>query len=259
MPGTFANQVAVITGASSGIGWALAKQLAAAGCKVGLIARRRDALETLAQEITAAGGTAALAPADVGDRDQTLAAVHELSGKLGPVDLLLANAGFGIDTQVDPVNAVDVAEMMRVNFLGAVYAIEAVLPAMLRRGRGHLVGVSSLAAYKGMPGKAGYCASKAALNIYLEGIRLMLRHRGVAVTTICPGWVRTPMTAANPFPMPWMIEADEAARRMLRAIRRRRKVYNFPWQTTLLLKLARWLPDWFVDSVIRRMERKPIE
>lgn len=247
----FTNQVAVITGASSGIGWSLAKLLAAEGCKVGLLARRREALETLAKEI---GANAVIAPADVGDRDQTLAAIRQVVDQLGPVDLLIANAGFGIETQYDPVNSVDIENMMRVNFLGVVYAIEAVLPAMLQRRQGHLAAVSSLAAYKGMPGKSGYCASKAAINVYLEGLRLQLRGKGVGVTTICPGWVKTPMTAKNPFPMPFMVESDDAARRILNAIRRGKKVYNFPWATTFLTKLASWLPDWIVGPTLRRLD-----
>ena len=113
------------------------------------------------------------------------------------------------------MNVRDIEEMFRVNTLGVVYAIEAVLPEMLHRGRGHLAAVSSLAAYKGMPGESAYCASKAAVNCYLEGLRIHLRDTGIAVTTLCPGFVRTPMTAVNEFHMPWLLEADEAARRIV--------------------------------------------
>jgi short-subunit dehydrogenase len=254
---SFANQVAVITGASSGIGWALARVLAAEGCKVGLVARRRDKLEALAREISTAGGTAAVAAADVGDRKQTGTAVHEVAAQLGPVDLLIANAGVGMPTQLDPPNVADVEEMLRVNFLGVVYALEAVLPDMLRRGRGHVAAVSSLAAYKGLPGESGYCASKAAVNAYLEGLRIHLRDRGIAVTTICPGFVRTPMTAVNDFHMPWLLEADEAARRIVRALRRKRKVYNFPWQMSLLMKATRWAPDWVMARSMRTYNEEP--
>src|SRR4029077_1102634 len=139
--------------------------------------------------------------------------------------------------------------MIRVNLFGVIYAIEGVLPEMLKRGTGHLSAVSSLAAYKGYPGESGYCASKAAVNVYMEGLRIQLRKRGIAVTTICPGFVRTPMTDVNPFPMPWLMEADRAAGLMVRAIRRKKKVYNFPWQTTLLMKITRWMPDWLVARV----------
>lgn len=249
---SFANRVAVITGASSGIGWSLAKALAGEGCKLGLVARRRDKLEQLADEIRRAGGTAAFASGDVGDRVQTQKAIQEAVAPLGPVDLLIANAGVGFPTLVEPPNIDDVETMFRVNVLGVIYAVEAVLPEMLRRGQGHLAAVSSLASYKGLPGESGYCATKAAVNTYMEGLRIQLRDRGVAVTTICPGFVRTPMTETNPFPMPWLMEADDAARRIVKALRQRRKVYDFPWQTTWLTKMTRWLPDWLMAHAWRK-------
>ncbi len=240
----FANQVAIVTGASSGIGRALGKELAGQGCRVGLIARRAELLESLAQEIRAAGGIAATATADVGERPQVLAAVERIRQQLGPIDLLIANAGVGAPTYLEPVNIDGIEEMFRVNVLGVVYSLEAVLPEMLQRRRGHLAAVSSLAAYKGFPGESAYCASKAAVNVYMEGLRVQLRSRGIAVTTLCPGFVKSPMTDVMTVPMPWMIEADDAARRMVRALGRGRKVYNFPWQTVLLMRGARWMPDW---------------
>jgi len=254
---TFANQVAVITGASSGIGWELAKVLAAQGCKVGLVARRRELLEQLAAEIEAHGGKAAAAAADVGEREQVLKAIHDVSGRLGPVDLLIANAGVGAPLLLEPMNVAAQEKMFRINTFGVVYAIEAVLPEMLRRGRGHLAAVSSIAAYKGLPGESAYCASKAAVNIYMEGLRIQLRGRGIAVTTICPGFVRTPMTAVNDFWMPFLLEADEAARRIVRALGRRRKVYNFPWQMAWLMRLTSWLPDWMFARVMAKYNENP--
>lgn len=245
-----ANQVAVITGASSGIGWALARALAGRGCPVGLIARRADRLRALADEIHAVGGRAAHATADVGDRAQTLAAVQAVREQLGPIDLLVANAGIGLPTPLEPQNVPQVEAMFRVNTLGVVYAIEAVIPDMLQRGRGHLAAISSLAAYKGLPGESAYCASKAAVNVYLEGLRIQLRSRGIAVTTICPGFIDTPMTQVNDFKMPQLLSADQAARKIVRALERRAKVYNFPWGTTMMMKLTRWLPDWLVARAL---------
>jgi short-subunit dehydrogenase len=252
-----ANRVAVVTGASSGIGWALARELAVKGWKVGLIARRKDKLDALTTEIAGVGGTAAGRPADVSDRAGLAAAVGDLEDRLGPTDLLIANAGVGYPTLLEPINMEHVEEMCRVNYLGVVYSITAVLPQMLRRGQGHLAAVSSLAAYKGLPGESGYCASKAAVNSYMEGLRIQLRDRGIRVTTISPGFVRTPMTAANEFSMPWVMEADEAARRIVRALERRRKVYNFPWQLNLLMKLTAWAPDWIVARSMRKYNENP--
>jgi short-subunit dehydrogenase len=248
---TFANRVGVITGASSGIGWAVAKELACRGCHVGLIARREDRLRALADEIRIAGGKATFAVADVGDRQQTLAAFRAVRDQLGSVDLLFANSGVGLPTPLEPLNVPQTENMFRVNTLGVVYAIEAVLPEMLQRGQGHLAAVSSLAAYKGLPGESAYCASKAAVNVYMEGLRIQLRSRGIFVTTICPGFIATPMTAVNEFKMPWLMSAEKAAKKIVRALESRRKVYNFPWQTALFTKISTWTPDWIIARALR--------
>ncbi len=248
---TFANKVVIITGASSGIGWAVAKQLAAQKAKLGLVARRRANLEQLAAEVTRLGGTAAIAPADITNRAETVAGIHSLRDQLGPVDLLFANAGLGKPTNLDMSNMDEVIEMFKVNTLGVVYSIEAVLPEMVRRRQGHLAAVSSLAAYKGLPGESAYCASKAAVSVYMEGLRLQLRNYGIAVTIVCPGFITTPMTEQHDFQMPFVMDADEAARRIVRALARRKKVFNFPWQTAFLIRLTRWLPDWFLLRRLR--------
>ncbi len=254
---SFANQVAIITGASSGIGWALAKELARQGAKVGLVARRRDNLEKLQGEIRAAGGQAALAAADVAQRGPTVEAIRSLIEQFGQVDLLVANAGVGAPTALEPLNTSDIEKMFQVNTFGTVYAIEAVLPAMLARGSGHLAAVSSAAAYKGLPGESGYCASKAAVNVFMEGLRIHLRDRGIHVTTICPGFVRTPMTEVNKFKMPWLMGPDEAARRITRALARKKKEYTFPWQMAVLMKVTRWLPDWLVARNMKEYNENP--
>jgi len=254
---SFKDQTAVITGASSGIGWELARQLAAQKCQVGLLARRQDKLAELAGVIQQAGGTAAYAPVDITDREQVLKAVGQLRAQLGPVDLLIANAGVGVPTLLEPMNVADVEKMYRVNVFGVIYAIEAVLPEMRQRKRGHLAAVSSLAAYKGLPGESGYTSSKAAISNYMEGLRIHLRGSGVYVTTICPGFVRTPMTEINDFHMPWLLEPDDAARRILRALRWKRKVFNFPWQMALVMKLTRWLPDWVVARTMGSYNENP--
>jgi len=243
---SFANKVAIVTGASSGIGLALARALAAEKCQVGLLARRQARLEELKNDISQKGGRAEFAVADIADRSQTIAAIHSLRDRLGPVDLLVANAGIGAGTPLEPLDTELVQRTFQVNTLGIVYAIEAVLPDMLKRGTGHLAAMSSLASYKGLPGESAYCASKAAVNTYMEGLRIQLRSRGIAVTTICPGFVRSEITAVNNFVMPFLMDADQAANKIVRALRRRRKVFNFPWQMTMLMKLTRWAPDWLV-------------
>jgi short-subunit dehydrogenase len=254
---SLAGQVAVVTGASSGLGWALAQALATEGCKVGLVARRRERLVELAGQIEKSGGTTVFAAADVTERPQVIAAIYDIAARLGPVDLLIANAGVGAPTTVDPFNVSDIEKMFRVNVLGVIYSLEAVLPQMLQRRRGHLAAISSLAAYKGLPGESAYTASKAAVNVFLEGLRIQLRSKGIAVTTICPGFVQTPMTEVNEFKMPWLLTAEEAARRIVRALKHKRKVYNFPWQTALLMKLTRWAPDWLLERMMRTYNENP--
>jgi short-subunit dehydrogenase len=247
---SLAGKVAVVTGASSGLGWALAEALTAGGCKVGLVARREGPMIELAGRIRAAGGIVAVAVGDVGHRDQVEAAVAAVRDQLGPIDLMIANAGVGAPTLLDPVNVEMVETTFRVNTLGVVYCFAAVMPEMLRRKTGHLVAISSLAGYRGLPGESAYCASKAAVNVYLDGLRIHLRGTGVSVTTVCPGFVKTPMTEKNTFPMPGLMDAPTAARRIVGAIRSGRKVYNFPWRVHLMVKLSRWLPDWAIARVM---------
>src|SRR5262249_46854083 len=154
---------------------------------------------------------------------------------LGPAEVLVANAGFGKPTHVDPLNVSEVEQIFQVNLLGVVYSVESVLPGMLLRRHGHLVAISSLAAFKGLPGESAYCASKAAVNAYMEGLRIALRQTGVVVTTVCPGFVQTPMATMNSA-MPFMISAESAAERIARwIVRRRGGVYRFPAAMALLM------------------------
>jgi short-subunit dehydrogenase len=233
----------IVTGASSGIGRSLAVALARSGVPVGAVARRADLLAELAAEVRSSGGIVEAAAADVTDQAAVRAAFDQLTGTLGPPDRLIANAGFGESLPADhPDHVANVAHTLNVNFLGVVYAFAAVLPGMLARGSGHLVAVSSLAAYKGLPGAAAYCASKAAVSTYCESLRIELRGR-VQVTCVHPGFVTTAMTSRNPGPMPLLMTADDAAGRILRALRRRPGVYDFPWAMRRLMGLSRWAPD----------------
>jgi short-subunit dehydrogenase len=257
MPDFFQNQVVLVTGASSGIGHALALELARRGAKVGLVARRKEALEKLSRTIRDQGGSTSVSAADVSVRSELQTAVRSIREQLGPIDILIANAGIGTPTLLDPVNIHDVEQMFRVNVFGVIYAIEAVLPEMLKRGKGHLAAVSSIAAFKGLPGESSYCATKAAVNTYMEGLRIQLRERRIPVTVACPGFVSTPMTAINDFHMPFLMSADAAAREILFAIRRRKKIHRFPRRMSWLMRLTGWLPDWVVAKSMKSYTEKP--
>lgn len=250
--------VAVVTGASSGIGRALAVELAREGYRVGLIARRADRLEAVVAEIRAAGDSAECVPAAVTGRDEVRRAIGALTERLGPVDLLVANAGIGLGTDA-LVPAADALEAeFRVNVFGVFYAVEAVVPSMIERGAGHVVVISSLAAHRGLPGAAGYCASKAALTRLVEGLRPDWARAGIVATTVHPGYVRSEMTARNRFRMPLLMDTDRAARLIARAIRRKRKVYEFPWRMSLLVRhVVRHLPDRVLAGLVRRDRERP--
>ena len=257
MPKPFFQRVVLITGASSGIGRALALRLAECGAKVGLVARREELLMELAGQLQGLGAMAAVAVADVSKRGEMQRATQHIRERLGPIDVLIANAGVGMPTLLDPLNVGDVERMFQVNVFGVIYAIEAVLPEMVRRRSGRIAAVSSMAAFKGLPGESAYCATKAAVNVYLEGLRIQLRSHGVAVTIACPGFVATPMTEANDFAMPFLIGADRAAASILHAIHRRKKLHRFPRRMSWLMHLARWLPDWIIARGMKGYNENP--
>jgi len=242
----------LITGASSGLGAALARHYASAGYSLGLIARRGELLQELAEELRASANMVAVQSADVSDRPQLLAAVQTIREEIGPIELMIANAGVGKPDFLEPFSVEQIDQMIQVNLLGVINTIAAVLPEMLERRQGHLVAISSSGAFKGMPGSAGYCASKAGLNTFLEGLRIQLREHRIPVTTICPGFIETEMTRENAFYMPGLMTPAVAATHIVNAIRRRKKVAIFPWKIALLMKTLPWLPDWIIARMIPR-------
>ncbi|MBW3536011.1 MAG: SDR family NAD(P)-dependent oxidoreductase [Gemmatimonadetes bacterium] len=239
--------------------WGLSLALAREGWAVGLAARTEGALREVEAEIRGQGGIAAALPCDVSSRAAVHRAVDACRRTLGPVDLLVANAGISENTRPEGLDAEGVERMLRVNFLGAVYAVEAVLPEMLARGSGHLVAVSSLAGHGGLPLTAGYSASKAAMTAFFESLRLDLRARGVAVTVVTPGYVRTPMTERNAHGMAFLVEPDVAVRRMMKGIRRRARNVAFPLPLALLTRVARAFPRGLYDALASRARREKRE
>lgn len=244
----WSNQVVLITGASSGIGRGLALELARRGAAIGLLARRRELLEEIAAEITRAGGRAVALPADVTQPDQVRTAVNELRRMFGRVDLLFANAGISINTFVPDLCEKKIAELINVNVIGVVNSVSAVLGEMVGQGSGHLVVNSSLAAYRGIPKSAAYCASKAAISSFFEALRIDLKGTGVDVTIIHPGFVKTQMIRSIAR-TPYVMEIDQAVRKIVHAIEKRKKGYAFPWQLATVARACKLLPipmyDWF--------------
>jgi short-subunit dehydrogenase len=255
---TLDYKVAVVTGASSGIGAALARRLGASGVRVGLLALPDDNLHAEAEGIRIRGGTAVAAAADVTDPAATRSALEHLADELGPIELLILNAGIGLATSAVGFSAENLDRMVRVNLMGAAYPIEAVLPGMLERRKGHLVGISSLSSHRGQPVVSGYCATKAALAVLLEGLRAELKPEGIAVTTVRPGFVRTPMTAGINAPR-FMVEVETAAQIILRGVAARNAEIEFPWQPALLMAIARRLPCSVYDRLVAAMMKGKVQ
>ena len=221
-----------------------------------LAARREDLLDSLAREIEDAGGKALAVPCDVTDRGSVHAAVAEAVRTLGPVERLIANAGGGEPTHVDRFDASEIERTLALNVVGTANCIEAVLPAMLERGAGHLVATSSLAAYRGLPSGAAYSAAKAALTNMMEALRVDLRGRGVDVSVICPGFVRVKPPGANADKKkkkkfrPLRMELEDATARMERAIIERRPYHAFPRPMALAVALGWHLPAGLYDRLL---------
>jgi short-subunit dehydrogenase len=246
------NKVVMITGASSGIGGALAVEVAKRGAKLGLVARRAEALSGIGEKIKASGSEALVLPADVRDADSLRTAADQLRSTLGPVDVLIANAGIGPTRDAAGIDAAEVSDVININVIGAVNSVAAVLPEMLSRGQGHLVAISSLAAYRGLPKSAAYCASKAALSAFFESLRLDLEPKGIAVTIIHPGFIKTPLTAGRETQMPFLMELDDAVQKIVRAIEKRKKSYAFPWQLATIVRAGMIMPIWMYDRISRK-------
>ena len=246
------DKVVMITGASSGIGRALAVTLAGRGAKVGLVARRAEPLSEIVTEIESKRGNALAVPADVQDEQGINSAADRLRAHFGPIDVLIANAGVGTTTDAAQLQPNGVAPVININVIGAANSALAVIPEMLARGQGHLVVISSLAAYRGLPKSAAYCASKAAVSAFFESLRLDLEPKGIDVTIIHPGFIKTPLTSGRDAKMPFLMELDDAVEKIVGAIEKRKKSYAFPWQLASLVRLGLIMPNSIYDWISRR-------
>ncbi|HEX8890157.1 MAG TPA: SDR family NAD(P)-dependent oxidoreductase [Pyrinomonadaceae bacterium] len=248
----WSQKIVLITGASSGIGRALSIELGQKGATVGLLARRAEVLNEIVAEVESAGGRALALPVDVRDADAVRTAADELRAKFGRIDVLIANAGVGATSDARDLNPTDVANVININVLGAVNSVAAVLPEMIKQGSGQLAVISSLAAYRGLPKSGAYCASKAAVSAFFESLRVDLRGTGLDVTIIHPGFIKTPLTAGREAQMPYLMELDDAVKKIVNAIEKRKKSYAFPWQLASIVRAAMLMPVPMYDRMISK-------
>lgn len=244
-----------ITGASSGLGRAVALRLARAGQTIVASARRTRELEALMHEASTLSGKIVALQLDVTDRAAANAAVDRIESEQGPIDIAILNAGsYDADTAM-AVNADAVRATLDLNFMGAIHGLEALLPRMIARRRGRIVVVASVAGYRGLPYAAAYAASKAALIAYAEALRPELERQGVILQVANPGFVKTPLTDRNAFPMPFLMPVEAAAAALVKGLGTTRFEIVFPRRLAYLMKLLRILPYAVFFAITRRMVR----
>ena len=257
------RQTVFITGASSGIGRALAEHYAANGATLGLAARRGEQLEALAASLSALGAArVSCYPLDVADAPALSAAAQDFIARHGAPDIVVASAGVSSGTLTEcPEDLAAIRRIFDINVYGMAATFSPFIAAMrgaVGSGRaGRLVGIASVAGIRGLPGAEAYSASKAATIAYLESLRLEMRAYGIKVVTIAPGYIATPMTAVNPYRMPFLLPAAEAARRFARAIERGTSYTVIPWQMGVVAKILRLLPNAVYDRLFSNAPHKP--
>ena len=244
-----------ITGASSGIGEALARHYSAAGATLGLVARRGEFLQGLKSSLP---HPSEAYPCDVTDAAAVKAAAADFVSRHGLPDVVIGNAGVSFGNLTEVAQDVEVfREILEINVLGLVNTFHPFVAPMRERGSGTLAGIASVAGFRGLPGATAYSASKAAAIRYLEGLRVETHGSGVRVVTICPGFIATPMTSKNPYPMPFIIGVEDAARRFARAIAAGTSYAVIPWQMAVAGAVLGVLPNAIYDRVMARRKRKP--
>jgi NAD(P)-dependent dehydrogenase (short-subunit alcohol dehydrogenase family) len=245
----------VISGASSGLGLALALHYLERGATIAAFARRGDVLQALAAKFPGRVFCYAL---DVRDSQALQNAAQDFIARAGAPDVVIANAGVSIGTLTEFAEDIDAfQQVMDINVLGMVKTFQPFVAAMRAAQSGTLVGVASVAGFRGLPGASAYCASKAAAISYLESLRVELHGSNVKVVTICPGYIITPMTTHNPYSMPFILDADEAAKRMVRDIERQTTFTVIPWQMDLVGHVLKYLPNFIYDRLFVNAPRKP--
>jgi short-subunit dehydrogenase len=242
-----------LTGASSGIGEALAYELARRGARVAITARRKEILDEIVGKIRASGGEAWSFPGDVLNLDEMKRTVDSIEKTIGPIDLAIPNAGTHFFTYPEEFNSAEYLSIMQLNYGGVLHCLEAVIPRMLARGGGHLAPVASLAGYRGLPRAAAYGASKSALIHFLESIRFQLKLKGFTITIVNPGFVKTPLTDKNDFYMPFLVSSEKAATIICNGVERGKRFIAFPRPFSWIVGLGKFLPAPVYEKIVNQL------
>ncbi len=246
------NKNILITGASSGIGYELAKQFVEEKCNLILLARRKAVLESLAQEIRSNSNTILTYQCDIRNKSEVANVFNDIRKKIDHIEIAILNSGVGLKSPVENFDSEVADETFQVNVLGMIYCIEELLKDFLPRKSGTIVGVSSIADVRGFPTNGFYCASKAAITTLLESIRIELKHHNIKVINVRPGFVITPMISINKFKMPFLIDAVKAAGIIIAGIKKEKKIIQFPLGTVLGGKLIKVLPNFVFDFMFSK-------
>lgn len=244
------SKTVFLTGASSGIGNALAIAVAKKGAVLGLVARREELLNELKDKCEANGGTARVFACDVTDADALQKAADDFRAEFGYIEVMIANAGIGGNNKETRDYRPDaVKKLIDINLLGAANAVHAVVQKMIERKSGHLVAISSLAGFRGLPKSAAYSASKAGMTAFFESVRLDVAPHGVDVTIIQPGFIKTPLTSGREANMPFLMELDDAIPLFIKAIEKKKRFAAFPWQLACIVRLGKIMPAFLYDRI----------
>ena len=246
-----------LTGASSGIGQALAREFASKGASLGLVARREEKL----QELIASLPNPKLHRyyvCDVTDRERLIEVGRQFDKECGGTDIAIACAGISVGVKTQYREDLDVFNrVFETNVFSVASTFHAFIEPMIQRKRGTLVGIASVAGIRGLPGSEAYCASKSAVITYCESLRVEMQKYGVHVVTISPGFVKTPLTAENPYKMPFIMTPEAFAKEALKVIMENRSYATIPWQMGVLSKVLRLLPNWLFDKILASRKQKP--
>lgn len=248
----FLNKVVVLTGASSGIGYSLAKLLPKENCYIALISRRKNLLDNLINELKSDAVQVNPYQCDVGKIDEVKLTFDRIKNDFGKIDIAILNAGVSSRSDISKYSSADAKTIFEINTLGIVNCVEQLLPDFIERKNGMIVGVTSLAESRGFPRSGFYNASKSAASLLLESLRIELNPYGIKVITVKPGFIKTPMTDKNEFYMPFLMNVDKASKIILEGIKKEKKIIQFPLPIVIGAKILKVMPNWLFDFLMAK-------